>query len=74
MPGGSILVIVATRSLDYTTRIRHPARGSQEEIGLIEGEMFWTDEERLAVLALLLENVGMDPAVALGDLKLWRVP
>lgn len=43
-----------------------------EKIELIEGKMFWSDEERLAMLALLLENVGIDAAVALGDAELWR--
>ena len=43
-----------------------------EKIELIEGKMFWSDEERLAMLALLLENVGMDAAVSLGDPNLWK--
>ena len=43
-----------------------------EKIELIEGRMFWTDEERLNMLALLLENVGMDAAVRLGDPVLWK--
>jgi hypothetical protein len=43
-----------------------------EKIELIEGRMFWTDEERLKMLALLLENVGMDAAVRLGDPALWK--
>ena len=34
--------------------------------------MFWTDEQRLNMLALLLENVGMDAAVRLGDPALWK--
>ena len=43
-----------------------------EKIELIEGRMFWTDSERLNMLALLLENVGMDAAVRLGDPALWK--
>ena len=43
-----------------------------EKIELIEGRMFWTDEQRLNMLALLLENVGMDAAVRLGDSDLWK--
>ena len=39
-----------------------------EKIELIEGKMFWTDEERLNMLALLLENVGMDAAVSLAGM------
>ena len=43
-----------------------------EKIELIEGRMFWTDEQRLNMLSLLLENVGMDAAVRLGDPALWK--
>lgn len=43
-----------------------------EKIELVEGKMFWTDEQRLNMLALLLENVGMDAVVRLGDPKLWQ--
>ena len=43
-----------------------------EKIELIEARMFWTDEQRLTMLALLLENVGMDAAVSLGDPALWK--
>jgi hypothetical protein len=43
-----------------------------EKIELIEGKMFWTDEQRLNMLGLLLENIGMDAAVRLGDPALWK--
>ena len=43
-----------------------------EKIELIEAKMFWTDEQRLTMLGLLLENVGMDAAVGLGDPALWK--
>ena len=43
-----------------------------EKIELIEGKMFWTDEQWLNMLALLLENVGIDAAVRLGDPALWK--
>jgi hypothetical protein len=43
-----------------------------EKIELIEGKMFWNEEQRLNMLALLLENVGMDAAVRLGDPALWK--
>jgi hypothetical protein len=43
-----------------------------EKIELIEGKMFWTHEQRLNMLAVLLENVGMDVAVTLGDPTLWK--
>ena len=44
-----------------------------EKIELFEGKMFWSDEQRLNMLALLLENVGMDAAVKLGDPALWKL-
>jgi hypothetical protein len=43
-----------------------------EKIELIRGKLFWSDEDRLAMLALLLENVGVDQAVRLGDPQVWR--
>ena len=43
-----------------------------EKIELIDGKLFWSDEERLTMLALLLENVGADAAVRLGDPEVWR--
>ena len=43
-----------------------------EKIELIESKMFWSDEQRLNMLALLLENVGIDAAVKLGDPALWK--
>lgn len=42
------------------------------KIELIKGKLFWSDEERLTMLALLLENVGVDRAVTLGPPALWR--
>jgi hypothetical protein len=38
--------------------------GSEEEHG--------SEEERLTMLALLLENVGADKAVRLGNPQIWR--
>ncbi len=43
-----------------------------EKIELSQGKLFWTDEDRLTMLALLLENVGVDRAVQLGDPRVWR--
>lgn len=43
-----------------------------EKIELIGGKLFWTDEDRLAMLALLLENVGVDQVVRLGNYEIWR--
>jgi hypothetical protein len=36
------------------------------------GKLFWDDTQRLTLLALLLENVGADQAVRLGDPEVWR--
>ncbi len=43
-----------------------------EKIEMIEGRLFWSARDRLTMLALLLENVGIDAAIRLGDPKLWR--
>lgn len=43
-----------------------------EKIELIHGYLFWSEEERLKLLALLLANVGLDKAVRLGDLETWK--
>lgn len=42
------------------------------KIELIDGHLFWTEDDRLTMLGLLLENVGADKAVRLGDSKVWR--
>jgi len=39
---------------------------------MIDGKLYWDDEERLTMLGLLLENVGIDKAIRLGDPRLWR--
>ncbi len=43
-----------------------------EKFEMYEGRLFWSDEERLLLLGLLLENVGADAAVRLGDPTVWR--
>ena len=39
---------------------------------LIDGKLFWSDFERQLVLGMLLENLGMDAAIRLGDAQRWR--
>lgn len=39
---------------------------------LIRGKLYWRDEDRLHMLALLLENIGADRAVRIGDPRVWR--
>ena len=43
-----------------------------EKFEMHEGRLFWSDDERLLLLGLLLENVGADAAVRLGDPQVWR--
>lgn len=43
-----------------------------EKIEMVRGKLLSSDEERLTLLALLLENVGVDKAVRLGDSAVWR--
>ena len=43
-----------------------------EKIEMIAGRLFWSDEDRLAMLGLLLENLGADAAVRLGDPSVWK--
>jgi hypothetical protein len=43
-----------------------------EKIEMIEGKLFWSEQDRLLMLGLLLENVGVDKAVRLGDPAVWR--
>lgn len=41
-------------------------------IEMHQGQLLWSDEERLILLALLLENIGTERAVKLGDPRAWR--
>ena len=43
-----------------------------EKIELIQGELFWSGEARLNMLGLLLENVGVEKAIRLGNPKVWH--
>jgi hypothetical protein len=43
-----------------------------EKIEMSRGLLFWSDEDRLNMLVLLLENVGADQAVRLGNPGVWR--
>ncbi|HXG10964.1 MAG TPA: hypothetical protein VNK04_14485 [Gemmataceae bacterium] len=51
-------------------RARHAL--APEKIEMIEGKLFWSERDRLVMLALLLENVGVDQAVRLGNPAVWR--
>jgi hypothetical protein len=43
-----------------------------EKFEMFEGKLFWSDEARENLLGLLLENIGADRAVQLGDPEVWR--
>ena len=43
-----------------------------EKIEMVDGKLFDTDEQRLMMLGMLLENLGADAAVRLGDPQVWR--
>jgi hypothetical protein len=42
------------------------------KIELIKGKLLFSSKEREVLLGLLLENVGADRAVRLGDPEVWR--
>jgi hypothetical protein len=44
-----------------------------EKLEMIDGKLLWSDEDRETLLGLLLENVGADRAVRLGNPDVWRV-
>lgn len=43
-----------------------------EKIELVEGKVFWLEEERLVMAGLLLECLGLDAVVRLGDPEAWK--
>jgi len=43
-----------------------------EKLEIVEGRLLWDDEERKALLGMLLENLGADAAVRLGVPEVWR--
>jgi hypothetical protein len=47
-------------------------RMTPEKTEMLAGRLYGTEEERLTMLALLLENVGADEAVRLGEASVWR--
>ena len=42
------------------------------QVELIDGKLVWDDQEGVTLLGLLLENLGIDAAVRLGDPAVWR--
>jgi hypothetical protein len=43
-----------------------------EKFEMWDGKLFFDDTQRINLLGLLLENVGLDAAVRLGSLEAWE--
>lgn len=43
-----------------------------EKLELIEGKVFLGDEQRITMLGWMLEQLGADVAVRMGDPEVWR--
>jgi hypothetical protein len=43
-----------------------------EKFEVYKGKLFWSHKDRLNLLGLLLENVGIDAAIRLGDPEIWK--
>ena len=60
------------------SRIGHQTAGGADtllrlpKLEMSGGKLFNSDKDRLLILALLLENVGIDAAVRLGPPQSWR--
>ena len=44
----------------------------EQKFEMSDGKLFWNERTRLMLLGMLLENVGMDAAVRLGDTQKWK--
>ncbi len=42
-----------------------------DKLEMVDGKLYDDDEQRMLMLGLLLENVGVDAAVRLGDPQIW---
>jgi len=64
-----------TRSSASRTAEEFPARANRllgVDLEISEGKLFGSEKDRLLILGMLLENLGMDAAVRLGDLSRWK--
>jgi hypothetical protein len=43
-----------------------------EKFEMVDGKLFWSDEDRENLLGLLLEQVGADKVVQFGNPEVWR--
>ena len=46
--------------------------GMPEKMEACDGMLYCADDDRMKVLAALLENIGVDRAVRIGDPDVWR--
>ena len=70
------------QEIDWDIQVEgHPWRGGKglerlegapEKMEMMGGKLYWEDYERLYVLGMLLENVGMKDAMRLAPLDRWR--
>lgn len=42
-----------------------------EKFEIYRGKLFWNEKDRLSLLAMLLENVGVRKVVRLGNTQIW---
>ncbi|CAN5792243.1 hypothetical protein BH23ACT11_BH23ACT11_16510 [soil metagenome] len=42
-----------------------------DKLELIDGKLFWSDEQRITMLGWMLEQLGADAAVRLGEPHIW---
>lgn len=43
-----------------------------EKSKMADGMLFWDEDQRMTMSALLLENLGVDKAVTLGSADVWK--
>ena len=53
------------------TETRNRGEFRPEKLEIWEGKLLWSDDERTALAALLIENLGADRIVRLGALQVW---
>jgi hypothetical protein len=57
---------------DLPGRYRARYELTPHKIELIDGKLFMGEEERLLMVGLLLENLGLDKVMQLGHPRLWK--
>ena len=52
--------------------VRHRKDLRPEKLEIIDGKLLWYEEERVALAGILIENIGADAVVRLGDIEVWK--